>query len=234
MFVQKDRTKKPGAAGPRRRPRSSSATAPYFRPEGHGTWFIYGERMSSFFKSPPVMVAIIISSLLLMGAIDCCTGQELVFSCAYLVPVSLTAWWFSRNWMIVMSFASGITAFVADEFDGYAYSHPGIQYWNGFTCLVISLVAGLVLSRLKRTLTERKLANERLRSALGRLEASTLEIRKLQSGLQTVCAWTKRIKVGEEWMTPDDFLSTQLHLKLTHGISPNAYRELHHELAGAA
>jgi hypothetical protein len=180
------------------------------------------------------MVAIIISSLFMMAAVDCVTGQELVFSCAYLLPISLTAWWFGRNWMIAMSITSGITAFIADEFDGYSYSHPGIQYWNAFTCVVISIVTGLILSRLKRTLTERKLANERLRSALDKLEASTLEIRKLQSGLQTVCAWTKRIKVGEEWMTPDEFLSTQLHLKLTHGMSPGAYGELRPELSSAS
>lgn len=180
------------------------------------------------------MVAMIIFSLFLMAAVDFVTGQELVFSCAYLVPVSLTAWWFGRNWVIVMSFTSGITALIVDEFDGYSYSHPGIEYWNAFTCFLIAIVTGLILSHLKRTLSERKLANERLRSALEKLETSTLEIRKLQSGLQTVCAWTKRIKVGEEWMTPDEFLSTQLHLKLTHGISPNAYRDLHQELSSAA
>ena len=36
----------------------------------------------------------------------------------------------------------------------------------------------------------------------------------------------KQIKVGEKWMTPDEFLTTQLHLSLTHGISPSAFREM--------
>jgi hypothetical protein len=121
-----------------------------------------------------------------------------------------------------VSIASGVTAFIVDELDGAEYSHPGIGYWNGFTCIVISIVTGLVLARLRQTLIEQKAANERLRDALERLEASTVEIRKLQSGLQTVCAWTKQIKVGDQWMSPDEYLSTQLHLTISHGISQEA------------
>jgi hypothetical protein len=181
----------------------------------------------------PLLVLAILS-LFLMAALDYFTGQELVFSCAYLIPVGITAWWSSRRWMIAMAIASGVTAWLVDIFDGYEYSHPGIEYWNASTCFLIALVTGLILSRLKRTLEEKEQAIAALRLVLQNLEASTLEIRKLQSGLQTVCAWTKRIKVGEEWMTPDEFLSSQLHLNLTHGISPDAYREIAGNLPHAA
>lgn len=180
------------------------------------------------------MVAMPICSLLLMAALDYFTGQELVFSCAYLLPVAMTAWWFGKRALITMSIASGLTAFVVDEFDGYSYSHPAIGYWNAFTCFLISIVTGWILFHLRETLLERKAANEELREALEKLEASTMEIRKLQTGLQTICAWTNRIQVGDEWMTPDEFLSSQLHLKLTHGISPEAYREMARNLPGAA
>jgi hypothetical protein len=176
------------------------------------------------------MIVTIIVSLLLMAWLDYATGQELVFSGAYLIPVSLTAWWFGRRWMVAMAIVCGLTAFVVDRLDGYEYANPGIDYWNAFTCFVISMVTGLILARLRQTLLERKQANEELQSALTKLEASTLEIRKLQGGLQTICAWTKRIKVGDEWMTPDEFLSTQLHIKLSHGISPEAYEDMMHKL----
>jgi hypothetical protein len=160
-----------------------------------------------------------------MAALDFTTGQELAFSCAYLLPVSLTAWWFNRGAMIAVSTLSCAIAFVVDELDGYAYSHPGIQYWNASTCFVISIITGLVLERLKAVLTERQRANDELRAALEKLESSTQEIRNLQSGLQIVCAWTKRIKVGDGWMTPEEFLVSQLHLKLSHGMSPEALKE---------
>ncbi len=67
--------------------------------------------------------------------------------------------------------------------------------------------------------------NRDLQSALDELKRSTREIRKLQNGLQVVCAWTKQVKVGDKWMAPDEFLITQLHLKISHGISPEGERE---------
>src|SRR5579872_2349224 len=171
-----------------------------------------------------------IGSLLLMAYIDYATGYELVFSAAYLVPVSLCAWYFERRAIVLMAIASGLAAWVVDMLSGHAYSHFMIQYWNSFMCLLISLVTGLLLHRLKRTLEERKQANNDLQKALEELKNSTEEIRRLQNGLQVVCAWTKRIKVGEQWMTPDEFLRSQLHLKLTHGMSPEASREFEEEV----
>lgn len=169
-------------------------------------------------------------SLFVMAYIDYVTGYELVFSAAYLVPVSLCAWYFGKRTVIYMSGASGIAAFVVDAIDGHDYSHFMVQYWNSFMCFVISLVTGILLCRLKRTLEESKQVNLDLKHALDELQRSTEEIRKLQNGLQVVCAWTKQIKVGDQWMTPDEFLSTQLHLKISHGMSPEATREFEGEL----
>ncbi len=169
---------------------------------------------------------LILGSLLLMAGLDYVTGQEIVFSAAYLVPVALTAWWFGRRWTVAMAAVSGAAALAVDLLDGLEYAHPGIEYWNAGTCFAISCVTGYVLGRLRQSLRERELMNERLCDALDKLRESTAEIRELQSGLQTVCAWTKRIKVGEEWMSPEEFLKTQLHLQLTHGISPEAVAEI--------
>lgn len=169
-------------------------------------------------------------SLLAMAYVDYVTGQELVFSAAYLLPVALCAWYFGRREVWSMSIASGLASWVVDEFDGYDYSHFMIQYWNGFACLLVSLATGLMLHRLKCTLEERKQMNIDLRKALDELKQSTEEIKKLQDGLQVVCAWTKRIKVGDQWMTPDEFLSKQLHLKISHGMSPEASRAFEEDI----
>jgi hypothetical protein len=69
-----------------------------------------------------------------------------------------------------------------------------------------------------------------LQQALEELRCSTEKIRNLQNGLQVVCAWTKRIKVGEQWMTPDEFLRTQLQLRLMHGVSPEACHKFEQEV----
>jgi hypothetical protein len=123
---------------------------------------------------------------------------------------------------------SGVASWLVDA--NHPYSHYEIQFWNSFTCFLITIVTGLLLRRLRHTLEERKQMNQDLQKALEELKHSTEEIRKLQNGLQVICAWTNRIKVGDTWMTPDEFLTTQLHLKLTHGMSPEATREFEKEL----
>jgi hypothetical protein len=159
-------------------------------------------------------------SFLVMSYVDSITGYDFVFSAAYLIPTFLCAWFFGRRTIWLTSVASGLSSWLMDS--GHHYSHSLIQYLNGFTCFLISLITGLLLHRLKSILQERKQMNIDLRKALEELERSTDEIRILQNGLQVVCAWTKQIKVGERWMAPEEFLVSQLHLKLTHGMSPEA------------
>ena len=72
-----------------------------------------------------------------------------------------------------------------------------------------------------RAVAEAK-TKQRLYEELARTNA---ELHHLQNQLLTVCAWTKRIRAGEEWQTIEDFLTTRLHLKVTHGISDEARQE---------
>ena len=65
-----------------------------------------------------------------------------------------------------------------------------------------------------------------LAATLADLSRSTEEIRKLQSGLQIVCAWTKRIQVDGQWMPLDQFLSDKLHVSISHTISPDALQAI--------
>lgn len=186
-------------------------------------------------RTSPARIAVIsILSLFAMAYVDYITGYELVFSAAYLIPVSLCAWYFTWRAVWLMSTASGVASFVVDAIDGHSYSHFMIQYWNSFTCILISLITGLLLLRLRRTLEAQRRMNTDLQQALEELKRSTEEIRKLQNGLQVVCAWTKQIKVGEVWMTPDEFLSSQLHLKISHGMSPEASRDFEMQLKSKA
>lgn len=53
---------------------------------------------------------------------------------------------------------------------------------------------------------------------------SAPETTATQNGLLVVCAWTKRIKAGDQWLTPEEFLTRQLGYRLTHGISPEGVR----------
>lgn len=72
---------------------------------------------------------------------------------------------------------------------------------------------------LKASLRE----NERL---LAELRARTKQIEDVQRTLVRVCAWTKQVFFDGEWITLEEFLGTHLHLRLTHGMSDTAFREL--------
>jgi PAS domain S-box-containing protein len=63
---------------------------------------------------------------------------------------------------------------------------------------------------------------QRLYEELARTNA---EVHQLQTQLLTICAWTKRIRTGQQWQTIEDFLTTRLHFKVTHGISEEAREE---------
>ncbi len=53
---------------------------------------------------------------------------------------------------------------------------------------------------------------------------ATLDIPVLETGERflTICAWSKRIKVGDRWISIEQFLTNQLSLKLSHGICPQS------------
>jgi hypothetical protein len=171
------------------------------------------------------MAAASILCLAAMAYIDYATGYELIFSAAYPLPVALTAWYLGKRETWLMSIAGGVTSWYVDRISDHSYTHPAVQYWNGFVCFLICIISGLLLLELRRLMAERQRMNDDLRRSLEELARSTEEIIKLQNGLQVMCAWTKQIKAGDEWMTAEEFLTTKLHLKLTHGISPEGIRK---------
>jgi GAF domain-containing protein len=48
--------------------------------------------------------------------------------------------------------------------------------------------------------------------------------------LVTVCAWTRKILVEDEWLTFEEFLNRKLGYGVTHGIHPDAIEELFKEI----
>jgi len=79
--------------------------------------------------------------------------------------------------------------------------------------------------RLRSINAEQIRIREELVKALEDLSRSTEEIRKLQNQLQVVCAWTKRIRVDDQWVDMDKFLAENLQIPISHGISPEALEE---------
>ncbi len=48
--------------------------------------------------------------------------------------------------------------------------------------------------------------------------------------LITVSAWSRKIRIDEEWISFEDFLVNKLGVSVTHGIDPEEAQRLHAEL----
>jgi PAS domain S-box-containing protein len=52
----------------------------------------------------------------------------------------------------------------------------------------------------------------------------TIDIPVHENGerILTICAWSKRVKFGDRWASIEEFITTQLDLKISHGLSPQS------------
>jgi len=169
-------------------------------------------------KSRAKVILASLASLALVSWIDWATGYEPSFLVLYFVPVATCAWYLGQSATLIMSFLCGLAWVVVDWLSGHHYTHEYLRYWNGFTGFLAFGIMGLALNGLRRSLRE-------LAQALEDVKRSNEEVTKLQSQLQVVCAWTKRIKIDGKWVPLDEFLAKKLNVRITHGISPEAFEE---------
>ena len=145
------------------------------------------------------IIAAVGISLALVCYLDYTTGYELSISLFYLIPILLCGWNYGRSTVVATALLIGIGYWLTDKLSGHTYSHESFRIWNSFNRFAVLLVVGLVTHRLRIVLNEKERINDELKKSLEELSRSTEEIRKLQSGLQTVCAWTtyqSRRKLG--------------------------------------
>ncbi len=183
--------------------------------------------------SRPALAVAVPAGLIIVGFCDYATGYEVLLSFFYLPPVALCAWHFGRTAIAVASATAGIIWFVADYTSQHIYESSWHIFWNASMCSASTLVLGFALYQLRLTLREREAVNHALQSALQKLESSTREARELTTNLQIVCAWTQRIQIEGKWMNLDEFLAHHLHLKVSHGMSPEAFAKLRAEMKAA-
>jgi hypothetical protein len=125
-----------------------------------------------------------------------------------------------------MAVATGFTWCFVDILSDHQYPHEVVRYANSFLCFVAFATIGILLQGLKQSVNEQSKAREELQKTLDELNRSTEAIRKLQSQLQVVCAWTKRVHVEGKWISLDEFLTDKLHAKVSYGVSPEAMQEV--------
>jgi ribosomal 50S subunit-associated protein YjgA (DUF615 family) len=120
-----------------------------------------------------------------------------------------------------------------DILSDHQYPFEVFRYANSLICFLAFVIIGLLLQRLRQSVTEQLCVRQELEKALDEIRRSTEEARKLQGQLQVVCAWTKRINVEGRWVALDEFLTNTLNTKITYGVSPEAMDEVLHTVEKA-
>ena len=169
-----------------------------------------------------------LANLLVLSYIAYLGGSHFLFFIFFFVPVALCGWHLGRLAVVCMAILSGMSWCVVDILSSHYYPYEIFRYANTVICFLAFASIGLLVQGLRHSLNEQLRVRRELEKTLDDLNRSTAEARKLQSQLQVVCAWTKRINVEGRWVALDEFLTNTLNTKITYGVSPEAMHEVLH------
>jgi diguanylate cyclase (GGDEF)-like protein len=97
--------------------------------------------------------------VLVLGVVDYQTGNEIVFSLFYLIPILLVTLAISEVAGVYVSILSALTLLVAEIAAGQSYSHPGIYFWNtAILAVFFSFFSYLVAELYQSHREERRVA----------------------------------------------------------------------------
>jgi hypothetical protein len=183
--------------------------------------------MKALLASTPWKVILAsLANLIAVSYIDYLTGYQYLFFVFYFIPVAMCGWYLGRTAVLCMAILTGMSWCFVDILSHHLYPSEVARYANSFICFLAFGSIGLLLQGLRQSLGEQLRIRRELEDALGEIQRSTAETRKLQGQLQVVCAWTKRINVEGKWIGLDEFLTNKLNAKITYGVSPEAMQEV--------
>lgn len=58
------------------------------------------------------------------------------------------------------------------------------------------------------------------------IDAPDIQVYESGERILTLCAWSKRVRSGDRWASIEEFLTTHLNVKISHGISPQSAAKL--------
>ncbi len=105
-------------------------------------------------RSARAIVGLALPLVLAVGALDYLTGREISFGIFYVGPVALATWFGGLRAGIAASAASAAAWYVAEQLNGWTYSHAAIPVWNaimrgGFFLLIARAFAAIRRSQLQ-------------------------------------------------------------------------------------
>jgi hypothetical protein len=174
-----------------------------------------------------------LANLVVLSYIVFLTGHNILFFVFFFIPVSLCGWHLGRISVLCMAVLSGVSWCVVDILSNHEYPSEMFRYANSLICFLAFATIGLLVQGLRRSLSEQLRVRQDLEQALEETKRSNEQMLRLQSHLQVVCAWTKRINVEGRWVALDEFLTDKLNTQITYGVSPEAMQEVLHNVETA-
>ncbi len=179
-------------------------------------------------------VAAGVGLLALVSAVDYVTGYESLFFIFYYLPVALYAWFLSESMAEIMALASAVVWWIVDRVGGHPYPHELYRLWNALTCFAAFWLVAWAVAQIRERLEKQRRLNVALAETLEAHKRATEEIRRLQGQIQTISASTKRIRVGDQWVAIEDFLSTRLGIQVAPDLSEPPAEESRRQIDGPA
>lgn len=106
----------------------------------------------------PAWVGVSLLLVLLVGAGDYATGEEISFTLVYLAPIATAVWFVGRGAGVAVSFLCALDWLVADAMTRRIHPPPLVRAWNVAVELAVFLTFAALLASLRRRLE----AGERL------------------------------------------------------------------------
>ncbi len=174
-----------------------------------------------------------LGNLLVLSYIVYLTGSDFLFFVFFFIPVAICGWYLGRLSVFCMSVLSGMSWCAVDILSNHGYPSELFRCANTCICFLAFAIIGLLVQGLRHSLADQLRVRRELEQALEDTKRASEEVRRLQSQMQVVCAWTKRINVEGRWVALDEFLTDKLNAKVTYGVSPEAMQEVLHSVEKA-
>jgi len=133
--------------------------------------------------APGLVIAVVLVVLAVVGVADYVTGNEILLSIFYLVPVAIAAWAVGRSFAVITALLSVGVWLVGDIAAGADVARPFVLAWNACITLAFYFVVVVLIGRIRtmqRTLEgrvrERTTALTEEMAERQRLEREILEI----------------------------------------------------------
>jgi diguanylate cyclase (GGDEF)-like protein len=109
-------------------------------------------------KSPLFWGVIAIVLVILLGTLDYLSGNEIVATLFYMVPIALATLGVHRRFGVFISFLSALTLLSAEMGAGYLYSHPMYYFVNTVIRTVFYSFVAYLVAALYRSQKEERVA----------------------------------------------------------------------------